>query len=124
MLHLKHIGGSDVERGTYWNLSTGERITIEGRGILPGGKGATYYKAAPVAILAAGPFLGLLYAAFLPFIGIAMLVKLVSARALGGAVDTAARGASFGWRPVEAYLTGKRGGKTGKENKDKDNKTS
>jgi hypothetical protein len=52
--------------------------------------------------------LGLLYAAFLPFIGIAMLVKLVAQKAGGGVMEMVHGSASFGWRPSESYLSGKK----------------
>lgn len=120
MLQLKHIGGADVEKGTYWNFTTGERISIEGKGILPGGSATTYYRVNPLAILVAGPVMGLVYAVFLPFIGIAMLARMIVQKAFGGAFESVAKGASFGWRPVEAYLAGKKDSKSGKES----NKTS
>ena len=66
-------------------------------------------------VLASAPILGLIYAVFLPFIGIAMFVKILGSKLLGIAVEPVTEGASFGWRPVEAYLTGKKGKKSEKK---------
>jgi hypothetical protein len=54
-----------------------------------------------------------MYAAFLPFIGIAMLVKLVGQKAGGGVMEMVHGSASFGFRPSESYLSGKK--KSGKK---------
>lgn len=94
--------GQRVERGTYWDVMSGEKIVLERDGALPG-KGA-YLKAPTAIVLLAAPALGLAFALFLPFIGIAMTVAAV-AQAAG---RTAAHAASFGWRPVEAYLAGRK----------------
>jgi len=103
---LKHNGGERVGKGTYWNLTNGERIDITSEGTLPGDVKKAYYRMPAAAIIVAGPVLGLLYAAFLPFIGIAMLVKLVAQKAGGGVMELAHGSASFGWRPSESYLSG------------------
>jgi len=109
MLELRKKGGETVGTGTYWNFSTGERVNIEGRGVLPGDASQSYYKFRPVVILVAGPILGLAYAVFLPFIGVAMLLTVVSKKVFGGALHTAQKGAGFSWKPSEAYLAGKKG---------------
>ena len=103
---LKYNGGTRVGTGTYWNLTNGERIDINSEGTLPGDVKKTYYRMPAAAIIVAGPVLGLLYAAFLPFIGIAMLVKLVGQKAGGGVMEMVHGSASFGWRPSESYLSG------------------
>ena len=105
---LKHNGGDRVGKGTYWNLTNGERIDIIDEGTLPGETRKTYYRMPAAAIIVLAPVIGLLYAAFLPFIGIAMLVKLVGQKAGGGIMEMAHGSASFGWRPSESYLTGKK----------------
>jgi len=105
---LKHNGGSRVGKGTYWNLTNGERIDIRDEGILPGDAKKAYYRMPAAAIIVAGPVLGLMYALFLPFIGIAMLVKLVGQKAGAGVMEMVYGSASFGWRPSESYLTGKK----------------
>jgi hypothetical protein len=105
---LRHNGGDRVGKGTYWNLTNGERIDISDEGTLPGDAKKAYYRMPAAAIIVAGPVLGLLYAAFLPFIGIAILVKLVGQKAGGAVMEMAHGSASFGWRPSESYLSGKK----------------
>ena len=107
---LKHNAGNTVGKGTYWNFSTGERIDISAEGVLPGGKKDVYYRLPATGILVAAPVLGLLYAAFLPFIGIAMLVKVVLRKVASTVTAPTQRAASFGWRPSESYLAGKKKG--------------
>jgi len=105
---LKHNGGQMVGRGTYWNLSNGERIDIMNEGTLSGDRSRTFYRMPAAAIIVAAPVLGLLYAAFLPFIGIAMMVKLLGQKIGGGVLETIQGSASFGWRPSESYLSGRK----------------
>jgi hypothetical protein len=49
-----------------------------------------------------------MYAAFLPFIGIAMLVKLVGQKAGEGVMELVHGSASFAWVPSASYLTGRK----------------
>jgi len=70
------------------------------------------------------PVLGLLYAAFLPFIGIAMLVKLLAQKIAGGVLETIQGSASFGWRPSESYLSGRKIVKKAEAAKEGDEKDS
>ena len=105
---LKARGGHKAGKGTYWDLTNGERIDIETEGTLPGDSGKTYYRMPAAGVLLLGPVIGLVYAVFLPFIGIAMLLKLVMQMAVGGALSTAPGHVSFGWRPSESYLAGKK----------------
>lgn len=101
-------GGHKAGKGTYWDTSTGRRLDIEREEVLPGDSKTVYAKVPSVAVILAGPLLGLIFALFLPFIGIAMAVILIGKKVAGGTVSMAARSASFGWRPVEAYLAGKK----------------
>lgn len=57
-------------------------------------------------MVVAGPIIGLLYAVLFPFIGIAVLAKLGLQKVL--APVTVPGYASFGWRPSESYLAGKK----------------
>ncbi len=107
---IKHNAGNKVGKGTYWNFSTGERIDINAEGVLPGEKNETYYRLPATGILVLAPVLGLLYAAFRPFIGIAMLVKVVFKKVASAVTAPTQRAASFGWRPSESYLAGKKKG--------------
>ena len=117
---LKHNGGDRVGKGTYWNLTNGERIDIRDEGILPGDVKKAYYRMPAAAIIVAGPVLGLMYALFLPFIGIAMVVKLVGQKVGGGVMEMVHGSASFGWRPSESYLTGKKEKEANKDKASKD----
>lgn len=118
MLQIRHMAGDQVGKGNYWNFSNGERITINNKGVLPGDDAAVYYKASPFVILAAGPVLGLIYAAFLPFIGLAIIARLVISKLFGGSAAEISRIATFNWNPAESYLAGRRQ----KKGKNKDTK--
>jgi hypothetical protein len=107
---LKHKAGNKVGKGTYWNFSNGERVDISSEGVLPGGRDTVYYRLPASGIVALGPVLGLIYAAFLPFIGIAMLVKVILQKVATMVTAPTQRAASFGWRPSESYLAGKKKG--------------
>jgi hypothetical protein len=70
--------------------------------------------------LAAAPFIGLAYVFALPFVFAYTLgseLTGMAAHALGKALGMAGRTATFGWRPVEAYLGGKKDKKDGKKDK-------
>jgi len=108
MVQIRHIGGDRAGKGNYWNFSTGERITMSAEGLLPGSDETVYYKANPLIILAAAPLMGLLYAAFLPFIGIAIILRVAFAKMFGGTAEGLARVATFNWNPSAAYLAGRK----------------
>ena len=104
-----------AEKGTYWDTSSGDRITIEEKGILPGDTSKKYIKASSTTMLLLGPVLGLMFAIFLPFIGIAMTLsflgkKIVNAgkRSVQDIVSAGAKNMFFAWRPLQAYLAKKR----------------
>jgi len=119
---LRYKAGSKVGKGTYWNFANGERIDVTDEGVLPGGKRTVYFRLPATGIIVLGPIMGLLYAAFLPFIGIAMLVKVVLQKAASMVFSSARNSASFGWRPSESYLAGqkKKEGLSDKESKESD----
>ena len=116
-------GGHKVQAGTYWNMANGERVDMEQEGVLPGSRQDMYIKAPAALAIAAGPVLGLVFAIFLPFIGIAMTLSLVGRKIVEAVTEAAAGSMSFGWRPIEAYLAGRkrkneaRAKKTGKDAK-------
>src|SRR5512139_2839617 len=113
---LKHRAGTKVGKGTYWNFSTGERFDISTESVLPCGRDTVYYRLPATGIVALGPVLGLVYALFLPFIGIAMLVKVIMQKVAAVVMAPNQRTASFGWRTSETYLAGKKKG--AKKNKE------
>ena len=122
MKGLKHRGGEEAKKGTYWNFSNGDRVIMEKDGVLPGDRQATYYKGHPIFVLMAAPILGLVYAVFLPFIGIAAVITMVGRKLMGGLAHEASKAASFGWRPAEAYLSGKEKKKEGEAETPEDSK--
>ena len=69
------------------------------------------HKVATVAMMLAGPIIGLLYVVCLPFVGVATLAVAAGRKVLGGAASAAGKTISFGWRPVESYLAGRKKGK-------------
>lgn len=108
-------GEQQAGTGTYWDISTGERIEIKDQDVLPGGSSQKYIKASGAMMLLLGPALGLMYAVFLPFIGIAMAIsftgtKIVNAarRVFRGKAREAGKVLTFGWKPLEGYLASKR----------------
>lgn len=61
-----------------------------------------------ILALIAGPIMGLLYVICLPFVAVATVVILIGRKALGGILGIVRSLVSFGWRPTEAYLGGKK----------------
>jgi hypothetical protein len=101
-------GGNMVAAGTYWNVSTGARVDIDKEGMLPGDGKTTYVKVPGIMMLLMAPILGLVFAVFLPFIGIAMTVKLIGKKLAETTENIAVGSVSFGWKPIEAYLVGRK----------------
>lgn len=106
MLHYK--GGQKVGKGSYWNLSNGTRVDIPDEGILPGESGATYMRFPPGIVLLAGPVIGLIYVIALPFMAVGTVLALVGKKVLSSMFNALGNLVSFGWRPSEAHLAGKR----------------
>lgn len=65
--------------------------------------------------LLVAPFIGLLYVIALPFIAIGTVCAMIGKRVLQGSATLVGNLVSFGWRPSEAHLAGKK-----KERKRKD----
>lgn len=101
-------GGQRTAAGTYWNMMNGERVDLDQAAMLPGGAGAMYIKAPVAVMLAAAPVLGLIFAVFLPLIAIVMTAVQAGRALAEGATNAAAGSMSFGWRPIEAYLAGRK----------------
>ncbi len=59
---------------------------------------------ATIKKIVAGPFIGLAYVVSLPFV----FAYALGTAALNGLLGLAGRSVSFGWRPTEAYLAGKK----------------
>jgi hypothetical protein len=58
--------------------------------------------------LVSAPFAGLVYVISLPVVAIAAVVTLAAGKAAASLADLARRMVAFGWRPTEAYLSGKK----------------
>ncbi|MDA8101272.1 MAG: hypothetical protein M0042_16755 [Nitrospiraceae bacterium] len=101
-------GGQKAAAGTYWDVMNGSRVVLSAEGTLPGGPETLYLKASAAVMLAAGPVLGLIFAVFLPFVGIVMAISLGIRKISEGITEAAAAGTSLAWRPMEAYLAGSR----------------
>ncbi len=105
---LTYKGGNKVEKGTYWELSSGQRIDVTDEAILSGDNSSTYLRISAGTMLLAGPIIGLLYVVLLPFIGIATVTAVAAQKVVGGALNLIGKSLSFGWRPRTAYLAGKK----------------
>lgn len=105
---LTYKSGHKVGKGTYWDLSKGHRIDVEEECSLTGEPSATYLRMPAGMMLLAGPIIGLLYVLCVPFIGIATIMVLTTRKAANGVLSLIGKSLSFGWRPKEAYLSGKK----------------
>lgn len=105
---LSYKTGRTVGKGTYWDLSNGRRIDVEQETVLSGEFSATYYRIPASVMLLAGPVIGLAYVICLPFIGLATIASLATSKVVGGVLGLFGKSLSFGWRPREAYLSGKK----------------
>jgi hypothetical protein len=110
---LNYKAGQRVGKGTYWDLSKGQRIDVEQETVLGGDASSTYYRIPASIMLLAGPVIGLFYVIVLPFIGIATIASLATGRVVSGVLGLIGKSLSFGWRPREAYLSGKKKSKKG-----------
>ena len=119
---MLYKGGHKAAKGTYWDVATGERIDVEQEQVLAGDGKRFYIKAPTAVMLLAGPVLGLIFAIFLPFIGIVMTISQVARKLGGGLAGAASQSMSFGWRPIEAYLAGRKRKKEGRERKPSEKK--
>ena len=72
---FKFHGGQSVGKGTYWNLSNGERIDATRNSELPGSDATSYVKLPVAGVFIAGPLAGLLFTFVIPFLF--LLVTLV-----------------------------------------------
>jgi hypothetical protein len=61
--------------------------------------------------------IGLFYVISLPFIGIATVAALAVGKIVNGLLSLVGTSLSFEWRPMEAYLAGKKKKKDKKESK-------
>lgn len=80
----KFFGGDNVRFGFYWNVKEWEaQIVPKEGGELKGSREVTYVRLPLMAVLVLAPLMGALYAFFLPFIGIAMVLMYLAGRLRG-----------------------------------------
>ena len=105
---MRHYKGTEkVEPGLYFNLRQLSFKSMEDEGPLPGKREDIYRRVPMLAMLVVGPFLGLAYVIFLPFIGFAMVGWLLAVKAThlaAGAARGAARVLRPGWEPSMAFF--------------------
>lgn len=99
--------GERVEAGEYWDLYSGERVSMERDGRLPGDGEQTFTRLPTFVVLLLSPLAGLAFALFLPFIGIAAVLELGARALFSGVSESVGSAATFNWRLSEAYLLGK-----------------
>ncbi len=100
-------GGEKVATGAYWSLSTGEFFQTPTGEELPGKREQHYVKAPLSLVVAAGPFLGLIYMIFLPFVGIGGILLYsasTAAKLVTRAAQQTAQTALPAWVPGVSYL--------------------
>lgn len=104
----KHKGGETVPAGTYWNVKSGNLVEMSRAGVLPKDGEAIYYRIPFAAAFLLVIALGGLYVVFFPLLIIGASAYVAVVRVLGGVGWQIRRAVSFGWRPTEAYLAGKK----------------
>ncbi len=70
--------------------------------------------------LVAAPLLGLVYVIVMPFIAVGTVLAAAGTKAVVGLSHLAANLVSFGWRPSEAHLAGKKKGRKRSGNNQKE----
>ena len=104
-------GGHQVDPGTYWNAWDLSMVDVGDEATLPGGRDSVYYRIPIALLIPLGAILGGLYVFFLPLVSIVTAVCVLGRRMFGCVLFQGRRSVSFGWRPTEAYLAGKKGRK-------------
>jgi hypothetical protein len=114
-------GNETVAPGLYFNLRQLSFKSMEHEGRLPGTEAEVYHGVPWFVLMFAGPFLGLIYVIFLPFIGLAMVLWLLAGKTaeligsaaasavrvelIAGAATSAVRVLRPGWEPSMAFLS-------------------
>lgn len=115
----RYSGGDSVGAGMYWNPKSMNVVGLRTKGILPGGEELSYRRLPFFALFLLMVALGGVYVLFLPVVIICTTIYMVGVRVFGSLFLQMRKSMSFGWRPSEAYLSGKgtakKEGKTGKK---------
>ena len=109
----RYNGGESVGAGMYWNLKSMNVVGLKTAGVLPGGEELIYRRLPFVVLFLLMITLGGVYVLFLPVMIICTTIYMVGVRVFGSLLLQMRKSVSFGWRPAEAYLSGK--GKAKKE---------
>lgn len=81
---FKHRGGDVVKGGFYWNQPQWRLENVEGKsGTLPGDEESRFARVPTLVLFLVAPIMGALFVVFLPFIGFALLIGMLVARAVG-----------------------------------------
>lgn len=108
----RHWGGEKVGMGYYWSPRTGQVVDVKGESVLPGE--GSYYRMPFTVLFLLVIALGGVYVVMLPVLIAGTAIYFGSLRIFGGLVSQVRRSVFFGWRPSEAYLSGKKD-KNGKD---------
>lgn len=103
----RYSGGDSVGAGMYWNPKSMNVVGLRTEGILPGGEELSYRRLPFFALFLLMVALGGVYVLFLPVLIICTTVYMVGVRVFGSLFLQMRKSMSFGWRPSEAYLSGK-----------------
>ncbi len=104
----RYSGGDSVGAGMYWNSKSMNVVGLKTEGILPGGEELRYRRLPFFALFLLMIALGGVYVLFLPVLIICTTIYMVGVRVFGSLFLQMRKSMSFGWRPSEAYLSGKR----------------
>lgn len=104
----RYTGGESVDKGTYWNLRYGSLVDLKGPGVLPGERDTVFYRVPFFLLFCMVLGLGAVYVLLLPLLMIGMGIYVAGRRVFGGVVYQARKSVMFGWRPTEAYLSGRK----------------
>jgi hypothetical protein len=115
----RYSGGDSVGAGMYWNMKSMNVVGLKTDGVLPGGGELTYRRLPFFVLFLLMTALGGVYVLLLPVLIICTTIYMVGVRVFGSLFLQMRKSVSFGWRPAEAYLSGKgtakKEGKTGKK---------
>jgi hypothetical protein len=106
MRHYK--GNESVQAGFYFNPRRLSFVSADGEGGLPGTEQEAYLRVPALAMLVAGPILGLAFVIFLPLIGFVMVGWIVGRGVMAVAVEAATAGVSVlkpAWQPTMAFFS-------------------
>ena len=114
----RYRGREKVEAGVYVNAKQLSFKSLEEPGRLPGTEQDEYWQVPPVALLLAGPILGLVYVIFLPFVGLVMVAWIITASLAEAAAAPAMaflRVLRPAWQPATAFLSRVKAARKGKK---------